>query len=389
MTMHTVLIVLLYTLLVAWFVYTAISIVAVRSWRKQLFFADLKFTPTVSLLKPVKGLDAGAEANFRSFCQQDYPADHIEIIFGALDSADPALVLAAQMQTEYPNLRIKVVAAPANTPECENLKVRNLMAMLPHATHDYLVLSDSDMRVAPDYLQNILAPFSNAASKVGLVTCPYRGYGPKSIASILEALAIGSEFVPGTLVSRMLEGVTFAFGATIVVRASDLQEIGGLPRFANVLADDYQMAQAMLAHGKTLVAAPHVVDDVMGGETLRSIWRRRLRWARTIRVSRPGGYAGSVVTYGTVIALLAPLLGGIHLVPMLTVATVWATRAIAAWLIAGYTGDTTIKRWWPLIPISDVFSTALFVMCYLGNTVYWRGERFLVHRDGSFTRVTE
>ncbi len=388
MTLHEVALIFIYILLIAWCVYTIIAVVAVRSWRLQAWKSTQDFAPTVTMLKPVKGLDAGAEANFRSFCEQDYPIDRFEIVFGALDPNDPALQLAAKLQREYTNLSIKVISAPTDTLHCQNLKVRNLIAMLPHASNEFIVLSDSDMRVRSDYLKRILQPFDTDDAKVGIVTCPYRGFGPKSLPSILEALAIGSEFIPGTLVSRMLEGVTFAFGATIVVRAADLQAVGGLGRFANVLADDYQMAQAVLSLDKSIVVAPHVVDDVMGGESLIAIWRRRLRWARTIRVSRPGGYAGSIVTYGTVIALSAPLIDGFHLLPLGTVVAVWALRAIAAQIMARSTGDTVVNKWWPLLPLSDLFSACLFVASYLGNTVYWRGERFRVHRDGSFSRVT-
>ncbi len=387
MIFHYAVVILLYVILAAWCAYTLISLAAVRSWRLQTPVCDGEFTPTVTMLKPVKGLDEGAEENFRSFCEQDYPYDRFEVVFGALDPSDPALELAVKLQHEYPHVNIKVVAAPADTRECQNLKVRNLIAMLPQASNEFIVLSDSDMRVAPDYLRSILRPFCNSQANVGLVTCPYQGHRPKSLPSILEALAIGSEFIPGTLVSRMLEGVTFAFGATIVVSAADLQAAGGLDRFANLLADDYQMAQAILSLGKSIVVAPHVVDDVMGGEPLGAIWRRRLRWARTIRVSRPGGYAGSVVTYGTVIALFAPLLVGLHLVSYLTIVVTWLLRITAALIIAQSTGDNAIKRWWILLPLSDLFSAGLFVTCYLGNTVYWRGERYHVHRDGSFTRV--
>ncbi len=390
--------VLLGLCLAAFCAYALISVWAARQWARARRPLDPAWTPLVTILKPVRGVDAEAYANFVSFCRLDYPADRYQLLFGALDPADPALELVRRLQSEFPHLDIGCVGGSAVPLQGHNLKVCNLAAMLPAARHDLLVLCDSDMRVQPDYLRRVVAPFAEnagkspqteqAAPRVGLVTCPYRGHRAQSFAAALEALGIGADFIPSTLVSRALEGVSFAFGSTIVLPRAVLDELGGFVALADELADDFRLGNGARQAGYEVVLSDYVVDDVLGRERFGAMWARRLRWARTVRACRPAGYAGSFITQGTALALLfvaamgfAPLgwmVGGAALGVRLTTALI---------LSLGYTRDPNIVRFLPLLPLSDLLSFALYVASYGGNRITWRGERFRLLPGGKIVRL--
>jgi ceramide glucosyltransferase len=411
--------------LAAFVAYTLISIWAARKWRRARPTLDPAWMPPVTILKPVRGVDAEAYDNFASFCRLDYPADRVQLIFSALDPADPALALARQLQSEFPQCDITVMSGGPDAVRGHNLKVCNLLSMLPLAKHDLLVLCDSDMRVQPDYLRRLVAPFQanekdpqisqisqisaqdkaapiipehptpnaqhptpNTQRSVGLVTCPYRGFHPHSFAAVLEALGIGADFIPSALVSRALEGVSFAFGSTIALSREALAQLGGFEALLDELADDFRLGDGARRAGYTVVLSDYVVDDVLGRERFGAMWARRLRWARTVRSCRPGGYAGAFVTYGVPLALLFALAMGGNSAGWLVLGGIVALRCLAALVIAATcTEDEAVRHWWPLLPLSDLFSFALYVGSYLGNTITWRGERFRLLPGGRMVHL--
>jgi ceramide glucosyltransferase len=350
----------------------------------------------VTIFKPVRGADAEAYDNFASFCRLDYPSDRVQLIFGALDPEDPALALVRRLKAEFPRCDISIVSGGPDALLGYNLKVCNLLSMLPTAKHDLFVLCDSDMRVQPDYLRRIVAPFQgkredgkedaslsslrplpSSFSPVGLVTCPYRGFHPHSFAAVLEGLGIGADFIPSAFVSRALEGVSFAFGSTIALPRHVLAQIGGFETLLDELADDFRMGDGVRRAGYKVVLSDYVVDDVLGRERFDLMWARRLRWARTVRACRPAGYAGAFVTYGMPLALMFLLAMGGSAVGWVALAWVTALRYVAALIIAlTCTKDASIRRWWPLLPLSDLFSFALYIGSYAGNQIVWRGDRF-------------
>jgi len=445
----TALRVLLGLCLAAFCAYAGIAVWAARRWHRARRPLDPAWTPPVTILKPVRGVDAEAYENFASFCRLDYPADRCQLLFAARDPADPALALARRLQAEFPQVDIGIVDGSRSPLHGHNLKVRNLAAMLPAAKHDLLVLCDSDMRVQPDYLRRVVAPFQQNSDPppvplpsevrvtgegeqdihlhphprpislkgrrepnghacafapppqrgtsdrgggrgVGLVTCPYRGHRAQSFAAVLEALGIGADFIPSALVSRALEGVSFAFGSTIALPRAVLAEIGGFEALADELADDFRLGNGAHRAGYEVVLSDYVVDDVLGRERFGAMWARRLRWARTVRACRPAGYAGSFITHGTALALL--FLGATGFSPLGWAAfgTVLAVRLATAVLITlRYTGDPNIARFLPLLPLSDLLSFALYVTSYGGSHISWRGERFRLLPGGKLARLPE
>lgn len=362
-----------------WF-YSLLAVVAARQWHRARPAPLPDYTPAVTLLKPVRGVDAEAYANFASFCALDYPPERVQILFGALDPADPALALVRRLQTDFPQADIGLITPPPDAVIGYNRKVSNLAAMRPHAKHDLLVLCDSDMRVQPDYLRRVVAPFAAGA---GLVTCPYRGFQAESFAAVLESLGIGSEFIPSALVSRILEGVGFAFGSTIALTREALDALGGFESLKDELADDFRLGNGARRAGFEVVLSDYVVDDVLGAERFGAMWARRLRWARTVRSCRPAGYAGAIITHGLVFALLFLLANGFRLPGWTLFGLTLAVRLMTAvWIAARYTRDSNVTRRWYLLPLSDLLSFALYVGSYLGNTIVWRGERFRLRPGG-------
>ncbi len=378
-------------MLAAFVFYSGLTIWAARKWARSRTALTPEFLPPVTILKPVRGVDAHAYANFVSFCRLDYPADRVQLLFSALDADDPALALAERLQAEFPERDIEIVRPGPEAMRGPNRKVCNLAAMLPTAKHDLLVLCDSDMRVEPDYLRRLVTPFrpeeATTGRGVGLVTCPYRGCAPESLPAALEALGIGSDFIPSALVSRALEGVSFAFGSTIALPKSVLAELGGFEALFDELADDFRLGNGAAQAGYTVVLSDVIVDDVLGAERFGPMWSRRLRWARTVRSCRPAGYAGAVITHGIALALLFLLASHFALYGWLTFGAVLLLRlGVALFVAHRYTRDPNIARFLPLLPLSDLLGFALYMGSYCGSRIVWRGERFRLLPGGKLLR---
>jgi ceramide glucosyltransferase len=224
---------------------------------------------------------------------------------------------------------------------------------------------------------------------VGLVTCPYRGYSPESLPAILEGLGIGAEFIPSSMVSRALEGVGFAFGSTIAISKSTLAEIGGFEAILPELADDFRMGEAVRKAGYEVVLSDYVVDDVLGPEQFKPMWGRRLRWARTVRSCRPGGYAGMFVTFGTAIGLAFCIASTSNKVGVCVLLGTVLFRLLSAAVISGITGDKLVRRHLWALPISDLLSFALYAASYMGSTIVWRGETFRLLPGGKMVRLEQ
>ena len=413
--------------LAAYAFYAITSVVAARNWHRSRRPVNPDWTPAVTILKPVRGADPEAYENFASFCRLDYPADKVQIVFGALDAADPALTVARQLQADFPAADIDLITQTVPPPG-HNLKVCNLISMLPAARHDLLVLCDSDMRVEPDYLRRIVAPFegervsgvgcwvsaerdaAQAAQKskiqnpkskmprhptpdtrnppVGLVTCPYRGKNPRSFAACLEALGIGADFMPSVMASRMLEGAAFAFGSTIALPRRVLEELGGFEALTEQLADDFRLGNGAAKAGYTVILSDYVVDDLLGAETFCAMTARRLRWARTTRSCRPAGYAGSIITHGLPFALLFLCASQFNSAGWLILGLTLALRFVAtAWITFRYTRDFAALLCLPLLPFSDLFNFGLFIASFCGNELQWRGDTFRLLPGGEIRRV--
>ncbi|MBI5367033.1 MAG: bacteriohopanetetrol glucosamine biosynthesis glycosyltransferase HpnI [Planctomycetes bacterium] len=336
------------------------------------------FAPPVSVLKPVKGLDTEAEENFESFLRQDYP--DYEIVFGVADREDPVVPWIRRLQRAHPDRAIKLVFSGERLGA--NEKVSNLAWMLAEARHEIVVISDSDMRVQPDYLAHLVAPLAD--EQVGLTTCLYRGFGATGIPGGMESLIINADFIPAVLVALKLEGLSFALGATMATRKSNLEAIGGLRAIVNHLADDYELGNRIWKTGKRIELVNHTIDDLVRRDRWEVFAGRQLRWMKTYRICRPGGFLGLLLTYGSTFALFLALANWSAPWAWQVAGATWTLRVLTAFLtVRLYTGDAGTLRWFWLLPAKDLFTFAAWCASFIGDRVTWRGITYRLHPGGT------
>jgi len=345
----------------------------VAAWRFGRPEPAQRWTPPVSVLKPLRGADRELYACLRSFGAQDYP--EFELLFAARDAADPAIAEVRRLAAEFPGRRIEVFVTGEEFGP--NDKVNGLERLRREARYDVLVVSDSDIRVGPDYLSRVVAPLADPG--VGLVTCPYRAAPGGGLPSLLETLWVSTDFQVSVLVARLL-GIQFALGATMALRRQDLERIGGFAPLAGFLADDFWLGQKIYRLGRRIVLSDCAVETVLPADGWRESWRHRVRWGRTLRVCRTAGYAGVVITFAVPLSaaalVLAPALW------KLAAVAVAVRLAAGLWVGGGLLGDRLALRWSWLIPVADVLSFGVWAASLIGRQVIWRGERFRLHGDG-------
>lgn len=337
---------------------------------------SVSYAPPVSILKPLKGIDPEIYGAFCSHCLQDYP--EYEIVFGVSDPNDAVIPLVQQLQREFPALTIKLVIA--GNPLGTNGKVSTLAQMLPHARYDHLLVSDSDIRVDSSYLHRVMAPFID--SKVGMVTCLYRGIAEKTLGSRLEALGISTDFSAGVLAARVLQGVKFGLGSTMAFRRSSLDQIGGFEPLVDYLADDYELGNRIASLGHQVIVSDAVVDHHLPAYKFRDFLAHQLRWARAIRDSRKLDYLGLGFTFGVPWAMLALLFSRGASWAWLLLAFVLFVRLVMALVVGvGVMRDRQVPRDLWLLPLRDVVALGIWMASFGGHKIRWRGDEFVL-KDG-------
>jgi ceramide glucosyltransferase len=329
-------------------------------------------TLPVSILKPLKGIDPGMYESLRSHCLQDYP--EYEIVFGVSEASDPSVEFVDRLKHEFPDHSIRLIVCEKNLGT--NTKVSNLAQMLPHSRYEILLVNDSDIRVESSYLAQVAPMLSDP--KVGLVTCLYRGMAADTLGSCLESLGLSTDFIPGVLAARLVEGgVHFGLGSTLAFRRHDLQAIGGFEPLADYLADDYEIGRRIASLGLETKLAAAVVETFLPSYSLGEFFNHQLRWARTVRESRPAGYVGLLVTFGFVWASLAVVSArGASWAWMLLVSSCFIRMTAAFVIGTKVLRDRQVLRWLPLIFVRDVIAVIVWIGSFAGNTILWRGERF-------------
>ena len=329
------------------------------------------FSPGVSILKPLRGTDPGMYEAFRSHCLQDYP--EYELIFGVSDPADPAAELVKRLQSEFPDRAIKLVICPVLLGT--NGKVSSLAHQVKEARYDYLIVNDSDIKVPPDYLRRVLAPFADP--QVGMVTCLYRGIPGRTLGSHLEAIGIDTDFSASVLAARVVQGVKFGLGSTLAFRRSDLGQIGGFESLVDYLADDYQLGARIAALGRQVVVSDLVVDHHLPDYSLPEFFHHQTRWARAIRDSRKLDYIGLAVTFGVPWALLTVGFAKARMWSLVVLALTLILRyAMAAMMTAQVLRQRLSFLDYLLIPVRDIAALFVWIASFAGHTIHWRGLKF-------------
>jgi ceramide glucosyltransferase len=360
--------------------YFLASLLAARLFLRKRRTPLADFAPGVSILKSLKGLDPGMMDAFRSHCQQNYSGD-FELLFGVSSLDDPAAAAVKALQAEFPQRTIRLVECPERLGT--NGKVSTLAQLACHARHDVLVINDSDITVGPHYLERVVscfvpAPQDAGKPPVGLVTALYRGRAHGTLASRLEALGIATDFIPGVLLSKWIEGgLHYGLGSTLAVRREALKKAGGLMALVDQLADDYEMGARVSQAGYRVALTTEVVETSVSAYAWRGYFDHQLRWLRTVRDARPGGYVGLVFTYGLVWALLNVLASGLSPVSLWLLGLSFFLRLAQAMTVgASVLGDHEVLANLWLLPLRDVVAMGLWVEGFAGDTIVWRGERF-------------
>jgi len=330
----------------------------------------------ITVLKPVCGLDRGAYENFASFCRQRY--SRFEIIFGSEREDDPGLVVARRVAHDFPDADVRVVIHSG--PPTANPKVGLLGAMAAQARYPLLLVSDSDIRVRRSHLSALAAPMADPG--VGVVTCLYRS-NAQGFAGRLDAIGLTTDFQPSVLVARRLEGISFGMGSGTLVRADALATAGGFAAIEDFLADDYLLGHLPVRAGYRAELSPDVVEHELDVSTLRQVIEHQTRWNRGIRAMRPIGYAGLMLTQGVAAGALL-----VAIAPRDPRAWVVATAALGLRLaMAWFVGvrclrDAVAREALWLVPLRDLLSFGLWIASFFGDSIVWRGKRFVLSPGG-------
>jgi len=347
--------------------------------------APNEFLPPVSNLKPVRGLDPDAYENFASFCRQDYP--NYEILFCIGDTSDPALPVLKRLIDDFPETQIRIIIGSGR--EATNDKVAKLARLVEEAAHEHLVISDSDVRVDPTYLRRLVAPLADA--RTGAVTCFYVPSEEKTWVQRLQDIGMLSDFYPGILVAKQLDGVKFALGPTISTTRSYLQEFGGYASIENKPADDLLIGRLIAEHGREVVLLPYAIATVPDYQSLRELFFKRLRWITVMRHMRPWGHLGLIFTLGLPWSLLAVAIAPTATVAVAYLGGYFLVRSVLT-LLVGSAGLKQSGVWAKLawIPVWDAMATLIWLASFTRRSIRWRGrDYFIVNGDLVPVRVSE
>ncbi|HEX9402873.1 MAG TPA: bacteriohopanetetrol glucosamine biosynthesis glycosyltransferase HpnI [Steroidobacteraceae bacterium] len=359
--------------------YSLVTVVAVLAWRMQRRPSKARSMPPITVLKPLCGAEPGLLEHLRSFCRQDYP--EFQIVFGVRDAGDPACALVKRLAAEFPSVPIELVINPQL--HGTNLKISNLVNMLPYARHDILAMADSDAFVGSDYLATVTAPLLD--QDVGLVTCIYRGAPTGGIWSRLGAMYINEWYVPSVLLAWLFGYEGYVSGQTVCLRRDTLDALGGLRVMANHLADDHRLGELVRGLGLRIVLSPYVVDGEHHEPTFRSLTRHELRWMRTIHVLRPRSFRLIFITFSFPLAVLG-LIAALSESSFSAAACVLFGISLLARLVLHFVhrlrdDRALVSDLW-LLPVRDVLICWVWCRSFFTSHVTWRGKEFDVGSDG-------
>jgi ceramide glucosyltransferase len=389
--------------------YFLASLAAARLFLHERRAPRAAFSPGVSILKSLKGLDPGMMDAFRSHCLQNY-AGEFELLFGVGSLDDPAAAAVTNLAAEFPERAIRLIECPERLGT--NGKVSTLAQLARHARYEILLINDSDISVGPYYLERVMAwfapeedlsgakaRFNNVPSMarlkpcpdtkpVGLVTALYRGRAHGTLASRLEALGIATDFIPGVLLSKLLEGgLHYGLGSTLAVRREALEKAGGLLALVDQLADDYELGARVANAGYRDALSAEVVETNVPAYGWSGFFDHQLRWLRTVRDARPAGYVGLIFTHGLGWALLNVLASGLSPVSLWLLGLSFFLRLAQAMTVgAEVLGDHEVLPNLWLLPLRDAVAMGLWVAGFAGDTIVWRGERFAL-KDGRLVKA--
>jgi ceramide glucosyltransferase len=377
---------LLIALIVAAIPFIYYLIVIYSAWRyfqQPSSVPDSSFTPPVSILKPFRGVDPDAYENLASFCRLDYPEYEIVLCIDPEDTVIQAVL--KQLTADFPRCNIRILYGSGRV--ATNDKVAKLARLVSEATHEVVVISDSDVRVRPDYLRQVVSPLRNP--KVGAVTCLYVPIEVGTMTDHLQSIGMMSDFYAGVLIDWQLEGMKFALGPTIATTRTRLDGFGGYPVLENRPADDLLVGRLIDEQGFEVVLLRYAIDTVCDYGSVSELLHKRLRWIVVMRNLRPWGHLGLLLTQGLPWSLAAVAIHPTAAVAAAYLGGYLALRIAMTWMI-GIHGlrQTILWKQLPLIPVWDAVAFAIWVTSFGRNTIRWRGADYYI-REGQLVPVSD
>jgi ceramide glucosyltransferase len=367
--------------------YFAATLAAVRFRRAATQPAPAlpKIAPRVAVLKPLHGRSSALAENLTSYLESDYP--RTEFYFAVADYEDPATEVPVALRAQYQFAPITLLVG--EEPDCMNRKVGKLIRMSERAVRaEIFVLSDADIAVTRDHLRRVVGELA-ADERVGVVTCLYRARPAGPLASRLEALFANTDFAPQVMLSASIEPIRYALGATIAIKRSALDRLGGFRRLKDLLADDYYLGKFTAEAGYEVRLSTSIVTTRCEEQRFGDFWRHQLRWARTYRTTRPASLA-TIMLHGPSWALLFLLATGFSAVGCVALVTVLAARiAMARFMIRQILGlrDLGGEAW--LVPLKDLLMTGIWFASLVGNEVEWGGRRLRILAGGAMREAND
>jgi len=363
------------------FGYYLAAIIAARRFFRARTAGPSDFTPPISILKPIHGLDRETYENYASLCRQDYP--EFEVLFCVSDLQDPAVPVIRKLIDDFPDRAIRLLVG--SEPLGASDKVNKLCRMARQARHDLLIVSDSDVRVEPGFLRAVAAPFRDP--QVGGVTCLYRGLTDGSLAADIEAVGNSTDFAAGVLVAWLPGGVDFMLGAVMATTKKHLAEIGGFESLVDFFCDDFELGNRIAARGYRVELIPFPVSIVYPVETLADAFRHQLRWNLSIRYSRPWGHLGLIFTQGLAWSLVGCVLAPGWLASFGYIAAYILLKSETVRAVGIYgMGDTSLRKKERALLLRDAFAFLVWIASFFPQRIHWRGQEFRV-RDKRLVAV--
>ena len=355
--------------------------------RRKALAVPLEDLPTVTILKPVHGLEPRLEETLESFFRQEYP--DFEIIFGARSRDNQALRVVEKLRARYPHVPTRVVIS--GEPSWPNAKVFSLAKMIAASDNHFFVISDSDILVEQDFLRNVIPPLLE--QKNGLVTCLYQGIPAPDFWSRMEAIGMSVEMPAGVMVADMMEGMKFALGAAMAIRRDAIEAIGGVRETADFYSDDFVLGNLVSAAGYDVILSHYKVGHVLSACSLQRTFGDQVRWMKSTRYSRPWGHVGSGLTYAVPFGLLALVLGLGHQEHHLAIGlalfgAAWLNRMLLALIVGwGIIRDPRCVWLCWLYPLRDLLGFCTWAGSFTGNKFLWRGEPYQFGEEGRIRPV--
>jgi ceramide glucosyltransferase len=349
----------------------SIAIAIVRLQRKAP--PRLDDYPPVSLVRPLCGIDNYATETLRSTFELDYP--DCEILFCVAEAIDPILPLIKDLMAAYPAVKARLLIGDDRV--SANPKLNNVVKGWRAASHDWVVIADSNVLMPRDYIQRL---FASWRADTGLVASPPIGSRPRGFWAEIECAFLNTYQARWQYIVDSF-GRGFAQGKTMLWRRADLERAGGVATLGKEIAEDAAATKIVRGAGLNVRLVDQPLAQPLGRRKASEVWNRQLRWARLRRASFFVYFLPEILSGGVLpmicAAIVAHALGWPALAFIVAFALLWYGSEMGLAAANGWHVS-------PLHPlygfVRDLMLPALFVAALRGNDFIWRGNAMQVER---------